>query len=284
VLSKAPEDRFQTAEAFTEALLSTPEAQGMAPRATPAAAHAETIPMAEVVQPAPEPTVSLRSKPKLPKSSRMKAIATVVALGAAVIAVLLLTSGPKDDTTAQSVEAPSAGQVAPKKPKEKAKRSEAKKPAGAADNAKAQVTTLPPQEEAVAPAPVETLADVRVLIEKGEREAAIAGLHELRRKYPKVAQYQLLLGNLYFEKEWWKDGMDHYLEALRLKPAFKKKPALLHNLITALSDNKSQQKAAFILQKKVGRAALPALKKAANRDESPTVRRRAAALVKRMTR
>ncbi len=145
------------------------------------------------------------------------------------------------------------------------------------------------ETEVSLPAPVSetkvnSLADVRRLIAKGQTDAAIRGIQQLRRQQPKAPQLPLLLGNLYIDRNWWSDGLAKYREAIALSAALKRNPRIQRDAIKALGMDKTYPRARALLVRDIGRAALPALRRAAAHDPSKDVKRRAAAVVKQITR
>lgn len=158
-------------------------------------------------------------------------------------------------------------------------------PAVAEEAGEPAVEEAPPEEEqeATMPAPrrvVRTLADVKALLAEGKKAEAIRGLRKLRTEMPRSAYVPYLLGNLYFDRMWWTDGIKSYREAIRRNRVYRKKVTLNKNLIRALGSNKTRGKAAWTFQNLIGRAALPHLRRAAKADKNRLVRLRAANLVK----
>jgi predicted Zn-dependent protease len=131
--------------------------------------------------------------------------------------------------------------------------------------------------------PVESIKDVRELISAGKTDAAIAGLRKLRKQTPQNGYYVLMLANLYFDKGWWGDALEHYRAAVRISPAYRSRGDINKNLIAMLSGKRIYRKASQVIQNNLGRHALPHLRRAAKRDKSPIVRRRAAQLVKKIS-
>lgn len=308
-LAKSPDDRFQSAAAFSEALEVAVNIDGD-PLAgdSPSMAHAktllldpDTIPPEKKASPAArlerwlherlapfghgtlERLARLRTVrlPRLPrvKLPRLRTVATPKRGTAALAAVLLLA------VVVWGVWPSSDKEVSVTKPVSQKPETHSKTPPKGTKPAAEKVTAEGPEGEGEKATEeereVNTLADAEALIRDGKTEAAIAGLQKLRKAHPNVAHYHLLLGNLYFQKAWWGDAMDHYREAIRLNPSYKKRPALNRNVIQALGSNKSNRKASVIIQKSIGKAALPYLREAKN-DENPLIRKRAAAILKRM--
>jgi hypothetical protein len=93
-----------------------------------------------------------------------------------------------------------------------------------------------------------------------------------------------LLGNLYFEKRWWTVGMEHYAEAIAKNRVYRTKATLNRNVIRALGDGRTSRMASTLIQRKIGRAALPYLDRAARSDPNKLVRVRAAYIAKAVRR
>ncbi len=132
--------------------------------------------------------------------------------------------------------------------------------------------------------PVEDIDDVRALLNAGKKKEAIDGLLYLRKIRPNSAFVHFLLGNLYFEKRWWGNAMDLYRDAIKLKKSYRYRPAINRNLIEALQGGKSSRKARSIILKDIGKPALPFLRKAARNHPKAVVRKRAKALIKKLSR
>jgi serine/threonine-protein kinase len=146
------------------------------------------------------------------------------------------------------------------------------------------VTAPAPEPQRPVSRPVESLSDVKALIAEGRRNAAISGLVALRRKQPDSAYIPYLLGNLYFEKRWWTDGMKSYQAALRNNPAYRRRAVLNKNVIRALGSPQTSRAATSLVLRWLGRAAVPYLRRAAQTDPNPRVRQRASALWRRLSR
>jgi serine/threonine-protein kinase len=142
-----------------------------------------------------------------------------------------------------------------------------------------------PDDEPEPPAPKKlatTLTEVKALIKAGHRDDAISALYRMRKKQPKSAYIPYLLANLYFAKSWWKDAMKNYGRAIDNNRAYRKKSVLNKNAIRALAARSTYGQASSLIRKKIGRAALPYLRHAAKHDRNPTVRKRAAYLIKKV--
>lgn len=132
---------------------------------------------------------------------------------------------------------------------------------------------------------VNTVKDVEKLIEEGRREDAIKGIQHLRRtEFPKSGYLALLLGHLYFDKVFWGDGIDAYIDAIRLKRDYRSNAKLNENAIKALSHDASRFKVYTLYRKHIRHAGLKYLRKAAKSDSNPKVRSRASFLIKEITK
>jgi eukaryotic-like serine/threonine-protein kinase len=133
-----------------------------------------------------------------------------------------------------------------------------------------------------APAPqVKTVAQALALAKKGRRDEAIAGLRALWRKQPRSANLPYVLGNLYHDKRWWSVAMEHYQAAIKRSPAYKRNATLIRNVINTLASPRTSAKASWFLRKLVGAPAKVHLRAAAKKHKSPTVRKNAAAVLRR---
>jgi serine/threonine-protein kinase len=119
-----------------------------------------------------------------------------------------------------------------------------------------------PDEPAVSSTGEITLTEANRLAEAGDRDGAIAVLHELRRRTPGVAKISARLGQLYAEKGWRAESVAAYREAVESDAAFAKDVRLQKDVIAALQEEVSADKAEQLLIKRIGTAALPRLREA----------------------
>jgi hypothetical protein len=122
-------------------------------------------------------------------------------------------------------------------------------------------------------APERPTARAEALLAEGNVDAAEA---ELRRLVSQDAYANLLLGNLYFSRSWWTDGLDAYQRAIALDSSLKTHRTLLQNVTQALR-GKTKDRAQSILFD-AGKEALEPLVAAAQ-GSSKEVREAAAALL-----
>ncbi|HEY3021584.1 MAG TPA: hypothetical protein VGJ32_15410, partial [Solirubrobacteraceae bacterium] len=144
-----------------------------------------------------------------------------------------------------------------------------------------EIDTPKPPEPSPPPR-ADTIRDVRSLIAAGRRGEAIAALERLREKQRGSAYIPYLLGNLYFERKWWTDGLESYRAAIKQNRSYRWRAVLIRNAIRALASNKTAGKARALLLRDVGGSATGYLRAAARGDPNPTVRARAAALAQQL--
>jgi serine/threonine-protein kinase len=149
----------------------------------------------------------------------------------------------------------------------------------------------PEEREVRLPAPtgateprVNSLADVNALIRKGQLDAAIRGVQQLRRNTPRAPQLPFVLGTLYFDKHWWSDGLAKYREAIALGPGFRQSARIQRDAIRALGEDRTYPRARALLVRDIGRSAITALRRAARTDSSKDVRKRAESVLRQITR
>jgi len=279
-LSKAPEDRYQTAREFTVALDGTKEgsrAQEPEP-SVPPDPHEKTVVLGDctssraVMEPASERTTGLTTRPR-------RGLRVLAAIAAAVVGVLVLVavryfheSQPPGKAIAS--DAPDGAAMRSQKGAKRAP----SVPAAQQDTEPAAV----PGEPDGAGTEIRSIKDINRLIEEGEAERAIRELQTLRSKQPRDARIVYMLGDLFFKKKWWADAIDRYAEAIKLDPAYGKNESVQRDLIAALGNDKLYFKASAMLSKSIGEPALPALRRASEEDDNTYVRRRARAVIKKI--
>jgi serine/threonine-protein kinase len=156
-----------------------------------------------------------------------------------------------------------------------------------ADDGSNENDRAPPPEPAAAPreAPsIRSVSDARALIRKGNLDGALAGLHRLRRARPtpsasKSSEIATLIGDLYFDRKWWTDGLREYRFAITLDGRARRSNTLIDNSVHALADRSTYSRARRLILDYVGKSAAPALKRAARSGSTPTLRRRAQKLL-----
>jgi serine/threonine-protein kinase len=131
-----------------------------------------------------------------------------------------------------------------------------------------------------APILATNLHDAVQLIKDGKHTEALNSLRALAKKSPKSAYIPFLLGNLYFDQQWWGVALDHYAEAIKKNAEYRQNPVINRNVIKMLGSNKTQQRATNFLRGTIGHPAAYHLRWAAKNEQSSLVRQRAANLAK----
>jgi hypothetical protein len=156
-------------------------------------------------------------------------------------------------------------------------------PAKADDGSNENDRAPPPESASVqnrAAPPIRGVTDAKALIRKGDLDGALAGLYKLRHGKPtpsssKASEIATLIGDLYFDKKWWTDGLREYRFAITLDARAKRNEALVSNSVHALAERQTYARARRLLLDYIGRGAAPALKRAAKSGSTPQLRRRA---------
>jgi len=145
----------------------------------------------------------------------------------------------------------------------------------------------PADSEARAPAneasDVKSLSDVRALMHAGKIDEAIAGVRVLRRRDPRNPELPYLLGDLYFQKGFWSDGLSRYRQALSLRRGLRTRSSVQRNAIAALGGDKTYARARALILRDLGSSAIERLRVAQKRDSSATVRARAKSVLSQLT-
>ncbi len=305
-LSKDPNDRFKTAEEFSLAIETTPEGIiASSERDSVLDPQGKTLPIGTQSifndnrlsadsqkqansLPSVLPNIGNEQKDKASanKTKSYKKNKTVaVFLLTTVATVLLVNFFRSSSSETNSVEHNPVNLQKEKSDKKQpgysSDFSDNKKNLISSESQQAEDTDLS-KEEIVAEIEIKTVKDALQVIKEGDKERAILGLRKLRREQTQNAYIVFLLGDLYFQKEWWSDAMDHYAEAIRLDSSYKKRASIHRDLIIALGSEKTYRKASLVLHKSVGNPALPALRRASKRDENPAIRKRAQAVISRI--
>ncbi len=253
-LAKSPSERFQTAEEFAEALRETPEGVSEdgrgsfpPPAYNPRGGVAGDGSLGSHKPDSPVEAASSSSTPG-PAGNRRTSPLVIISIVAllligSVIWFLVATGEPNASGTPG--ESKSAAKTA---------------------------------QEIGSHAASPSFADVQALIRGGKNKEAIGLLKKLRRSDPRNAHYPFVMGNLFFEQDWWGAGIAHYRAAIRLDSAYGKRSILIGNAIKALGNDKTYRKARSLIVKNIGQTALPMLKNAATED-TPKVRNRASTII-----
>jgi serine/threonine-protein kinase len=280
-LEKRPEDRFQSAAELAEALESVPEGNQRWPSMGGDSGRRAT-------------TVHLDTPEGRPVGARRKALAVGIGLVAAVSGIALLVRPPPPGATERTAAAPAPPVIVPEGPIARPATpppepdAEPDEPA-ATDDVKGPDAPGPepiaaPPQPTPDPGPEPTIKDAERLVKAGATDAAYRALTRLRRENPKFAYVHYMLGNVQFDKLYYSDGLDSYDAALTIEDAYRKNSFVNKNAIRALGYDKTRRAAESLIVKRIGRAALPYLDRAAKNDRSKTIRDRAAAVAARLRR
>lgn len=120
-----------------------------------------------------------------------------------------------------------------------------------------------------------SLEEIQDLIASKNYDTAIMGLKLLRQESPQKGVYPYMQAEIFFERKWYKDAVEHYGEAVRLNPGLRKKMSINKNLISLLGTDKIYRKARWMLIREVGRPALPYLRRAVKTDPNQLIKKRA---------
>lgn len=120
-----------------------------------------------------------------------------------------------------------------------------------------------------------TLKEIEAMIASKKYDEAIQELRILRRESPDKALYPYMQAEIFFERKWYKDALEHYSEAIRLNPGLRGRRTMNNNLISLLGTEKIYRKARWILIKEIGRPALPFLRHAAKAHPDQLTQKRA---------
>jgi serine/threonine-protein kinase len=146
----------------------------------------------------------------------------------------------------------------------------------AEDDGSSEDVRVPPPPPPEAPhkdvRDIHTLADVRVAVRKGETDLALSGLYKLRRRGGQSAEMQAeiatLIGHLYADRRWMTDALREYRYALSLDVRARADQTIINNTVRALGDHATAARAHRVLIDYVGRSAIPALRRAAERPDT----------------
>jgi serine/threonine-protein kinase len=164
-------------------------------------------------------------------------------------------------------------------------------PAGVDDGSKDDAKNPPAEPIGVpqVPAPqVKSIADVRALLKKDDRDAALAALYRLRRTRPaptgaKAGEIARLIGHIYFDRKWWTDALKEYRFACTKDARCRNDSALVGNTVKMLAGDSTFWRARKIITDHLGKSALPALRSAA-RNGTGDLKRRAQRVLEHTSR
>ena len=142
----------------------------------------------------------------------------------------------------------------------------------------------PPPSPAVKNAPkAPSVAQARAELAAGKVDQAIQTLYAVRRHTPKSAEVALLLGHAYFKKMWRADGLREYNTAIKLMPSLRYNAVLVRDTVSAL-DGPTHHLAYSVIWMRIGRPALPDVRRLAKSARSLRTRGRAVHLARELSR
>jgi serine/threonine-protein kinase len=144
------------------------------------------------------------------------------------------------------------------------------------------LVTAPAKPAPPAPALVDRLKKVEVLLEEGSTAAARAALEGELAQRPKDARIRYMLGRVAFADSKHGEGLAHYQEAIALDPGFRGDPVLLAHVDTALAEPKHAEAALDLIIDQIGAPAADLLEKVANEGTDLPRRQRAATALEEM--
>jgi eukaryotic-like serine/threonine-protein kinase len=252
-LAKRPDDRFQDALAFAEALGACPESL-QRPSSAPFVAASDPVPLAatphldpagRLLAPAgAEPTPGARAAAWL-RTHPVLALVLAATVGAVIVAVALAEGEVEARQQAQEQDIPRASAPG----------------AGAGEP--------------------EGLAAARELIEERPDRAA-SRLEAITSEYEQNAEAWYLLGRAYFARMWWTEGLGAFRRAIALDEAYRAHAALIETVLDGFISRRAHGVIADFLVEEIGAPAKPHLEALARDASSARVRERASAALARL--
>jgi len=145
--------------------------------------------------------------------------------------------------------------------------------------AHAPETAPPPTVKSKGP----STAQARAELAAGKVDAAIQTLYAVRRHTKGSAEVALLLGHAYFKKLWRVDGLREYDTAIKILPSLRYNNVLVRNTVSAL-DGPTHHLAYSIIWTRIGKPALPDVRRMARTGRTLRTRARAAHLAHELQR
>ncbi len=128
----------------------------------------------------------------------------------------------------------------------------------------------------------QVIARATELAGNGEREAAIDLLVKARKVHPTNADLPYQAGKLYFSKLWWTDGLKSFRDAIRIDPRYQSDPDLIKTVLKGFITTPTyNEELGSFLRDDIGADAKPFLEETSREHPNATKRQRAAAELKR---
>jgi serine/threonine-protein kinase len=148
----------------------------------------------------------------------------------------------------------------------------------ASDAAVAHVADTPAGDPAA-----DLLARAHDLEQQGDTESALDMLTKARREHPDSAPLAVEVGQLYFNKLWWTDGIKNFRDAIRLDPSLRSDPGIIKSTIRAFDTTPDvDDRIESFLREDLGDAARPYLEETAKSHPNKQTRARASAELHRL--
>jgi serine/threonine-protein kinase len=128
--------------------------------------------------------------------------------------------------------------------------------------------------------PAAALRDVNRVFASGRIDEAVEILYAARRQWPDVPSLGLWLGHAYYRKHWRTDALREYTWVLKQRPDLKRDPIVRRNVVNSL-EGSTYRAASAILVGRIGKVALPEVRRLFNSKDAVT-RRRARAVAARL--
>ena len=129
---------------------------------------------------------------------------------------------------------------------------------------------------------LDLLARAHDLEQQGDTEEALAMLTRARREHPDSAALAAEVGQLYFNKLWWTDGIKNFRDAIRLDPSLRSDPGIIKTVLKGfITTPDVDDRLESFLREDLGDTAKPYLQETAKSHPNKQIRARAAAELRR---
>ena len=297
-MAKEPDARFQNVEAMRKELEALPRPMRLAAGDGASARKQESMGSAETMlhkTPAnkSQSVVGLitwtRFRGLLSRGVRRLAFASaalisllsLVLIGVAAVAIYIMSSDAASTSPAlkEMISEPPAAPAkvrelkqAPAKPPQEKEVAVANDMAAAPQpkqevQAKTPATPKPKARDPFRRSTPKSLSSIRKLLLKGSKgnDRMIAVLRRHNRDYPEDSRGHLLLGMLYFNRQWNKDVIAQYEFAFLRDPSARGEPHMLSNLVRLAGDSSTGEEAAALIRQVYGQEAKTTVSRAIKR-------------------
>ena len=146
---------------------------------------------------------------------------------------------------------------------------------GSASAPAPDAATIDASAAEAAAAVVPGLDEYRTMVEAGRGAAAVKPLIELQTKYPRDAEIRYLLGQAYFDRLWYRDGIEAYQAAIARDARYRSNPTLIKSTLRGFLSPEHSSRIARFLRDDIGEPARPHLEAFVKQHPSERVRERA---------